>query len=328
MNPDRKVILEKARICFVREIAALQDTADHLDDSFIAVLHAIERTIRNRGKLIFSGVGKNTPICDKLAATFNSTGVPAHILNANNALHGDLGMCREGDLAFFISNNGETEDLLRLVPLVQRLGCATVALTRAPESTLARSVDHILLYRVEREACPLNLAPTASTAAATALGDALAMVFLEERGFTREDFARFHPGGLLGRFLLLRVRELMRTGDQFACKPDQCSVRDALMAMTEARCGSIALVSPEGRLSGVFTDGDFRRASLNNPEILQRPVCEVMTKQPITVAADTRAADVLHTLEHHDINDLVVVDHEQRPVGLLDGQDLPKFKIL
>ncbi len=328
MTFDRKVILEKARLCFDREIAALRTTSEGLDDSFVAVLECIQSTIRHGGKLIFTGVGKNTPLGAKLTATFNSTGVPAHFLDPNNALHGDLGICREGDLAFFISNNGETEDLLRLVPLVQRFGCSTVALTRSADSTLARTVDHVLLYRVEREACPLNLAPTASTAAALALGDALAMVFLEVRGFTREDFARFHPAGTLGKYLLLRVREIMRTGERFACGAASSSVRDALMDMTRARCGTIALTGADGTLAGVFSDGDFRRASLNDETILQREVEEVMTRNPVTVEAEALAVDALRIFEHNKVNDLVAVDSENRPVGLLDGQDLPQLKII
>lgn len=321
-------VLTKARQCLELEAAALTATAAALDSAFVRVVEAIGDTVLAGGKLIFSGMGKNIPICQKLVGTFNSTGVPSTFLDPNQALHGDLGLCCDKDLALLFSNNGETEDMLRLIPLLKRLGVRMVALTRNADSALARNSDLSLVYRAEREACPLNLAPTASTTAALGLGDALAMVYLDVRGMTRDDFARFHPAGSLGKTLLLRVSEIMRTGERFACRAETVDVREALLALTEARCGTIALTAPDGSLSGVFSDGDFRRASIRDEYILQRRVCDYMTRKPRTVPADALAVDALRIFEKSKVNALVAVDADGRPMGLLDGQDLPRLRIV
>ncbi|MDX2108655.1 MAG: KpsF/GutQ family sugar-phosphate isomerase [Verrucomicrobiota bacterium] len=328
MHLDRKALLEKARHCFNLEAEAIRLTSDRLTDEFVTVIEVIQDAIVSKHKLIFTGVGKNVPVCQKLVGTFNSTGVPTTFLDPNQALHGDLGLCVEGDVAFLISNSGETEELLRVIALVKRLGVTTVAITQMRESTLARNSDHVLLYHAEREACPLGLAPTASTTAALALGDALAMVYLDVRGFSREDFARYHPAGSLGKALLLRVSEIMRTGARFASLPDTASVRDALIAMTHAKCGTIALTLPSGKLAGVFSDGDFRRASLKDEYILLRKASDYMTCNPKTIAANSLAVDALKIFEKSSVNDLIAIDAEGNPVGLVDGQDLPKLKIV
>jgi arabinose-5-phosphate isomerase len=204
-----------------------------------------------------------------------------------------------------------------------------VAFTAQSDSDLARAADHRLLYRVPREACPLKLAPTASTTAALALGDALAMVILEARGLTRDDFARFHPAGNLGRVLLLRVRDIMRTADRLPIAADTVTLQDAILAMTKAKSGSIALVAQKtGRLSGILTDGDFRRSALTGPDFLSRPVAAFMTRKPKTISAEALGVDALRLFEAHKIDDLIVVDAQGRPVGLIDGQDLPKLKIV
>jgi arabinose-5-phosphate isomerase len=325
---DERTILQMAQKCLKLEADALQATSQSLDSSFVDVIREISETIRRGGKLIFSGIGKNVHICQKLVGTFNSTGAPTIFLDPNQALHGDLGLCREGDLALLFSNQGETEDVLRLLPLVKRMGIKIVAVTGNPNSTLAVSSDLKLSYRVEREACPLNLAPTASTTAAMALGDALAMVHLEVRGLTRDDFARYHPAGSLGKALLLKVAEVMRSGDNFAMQSDGVNVRDALLMLTKARCGTIALTDGKGILSGVFSDGDFRRASIKDEYILQRPVCEYMTRSPKVVREDALAVDALRIFEQSKVNALIVVDTQNRPVGLLDAQDLPRLKIV
>jgi len=329
MRHKRKTILDLARTCFAIEIEALRATAEHLDDTFVDTIGAIEEAILSGGKLIFTGVGKNVPVCHKLASTFNSTGVPATVLDPNQALHGDLGLCARGDLAFLFSNSGETEDLLRIVPFLKRLEVGTVAITAAPASSLAQVCDRTLCYRIEREACPLNLAPTASTTAALALGDALAMVYLDLRGFTKEDFARYHPAGSLGKMLLLRISEIMKTGDNFAVGPSTLSVQEALLRITQARCGTIALVDPEtGTLAGVFTDGDFRRAALRDDQILKREVSTVMTRSPRTVRAADLVVEALKVFERANVNDLIAVDGEGRPLGLVDGQDIPRLRIV
>src|SRR5580692_8643094 len=247
-----KTALARARQCIRIECDALEETSRGLGAEFIDTARAVESAIAAGGKLIFSGVGKSAHIAGKVAATFNSTGVSSCFLDPTQALHGDLGLCYEGDLAILMSNSGQSDEILRLVPLLKRFGLGIVAFTGNPKSDLARRADHRLIYRVRREACPLELAPTASTTAALALGDALAMVLLEARGLTRDDFAKYHPAGNLGRVLLLPTREIMRSGERLAVASDTVTVQEAILAMTRARSGSIALVGGRGgRLTGI-----------------------------------------------------------------------------
>jgi len=324
-----KSALARARHCIRIESAALQDTSRGLGEEFIATARAVEATALAGGKLVFSGVGKSAHIAAKVAATFNSTGVSSSFLDPTQALHGDLGLCDEGDLAILLSNSGQSDEILRLLPMLKRFGLKIVAFTSNPKSDLAQGADFRLLYTVRREACPLKLAPTASTTAALALGDALAMVLLEARGLTREDFARYHPAGNLGRVLLLRVRDIMRSGARLPVARDTVSVQEAILAMTKAKSGSIALVRPgSGRLSGILTDGDFRRSALSGPGFLQEPVARFMTRAPKVIRDDALGVDALRLFEQHKIDDLIVVDRAGKPVGLIDGQDLPKLKIV
>lgn len=324
-----KNALARARDCIRIETAALTETAKALGGEFVETARAVEAVNAAGGKLIFSGVGKSAHIAQKIAATFNSTGVASCFLDATQALHGDLGLCAEGDLALLLSNSGQSDEILRLIPMLKRFGLKIVAFTGAPDSDLARSSDYRLLFRVPREACPLKLAPTASTTAALALGDALAMVLLEARGLTRDDFAKYHPAGNLGRVLLLRVRDIMRTADRLPIAPDSVTTQDAILAMTKAKSGSIALVAKKsGRLTGILTDGDFRRSALTGPDFLQKPVSTFMTRSPKTIRDDALGVDALRLFEAFKIDDLIVVDARGRPVGLIDGQDLPKLKIV
>jgi arabinose-5-phosphate isomerase len=329
MNVDNTTLLEKARNCLRLEIAAIQSTSDHLDENFPAIIQAIANTLLAKKKIIFTGVGKNVHICQKLVGTFNSTGAPACFLDPMQALHGDLGLCAKDDLAFLMSNSGQTSELISLLPLIKRLEVKTVAITANVKSELATNSDYTLTYKVHQEACPLNLAPTASTTAALALGDALAMVYLEIRGFSREDFAKYHPGGNLGKALLMRVDEIMRSGDNFACLPEGSTVQEAIIAITRAKCGTIALTDPKtGKISGVFSDGDLRRCSLNNTDFLQHRICEYMTRDPKTIHLKALAVDVLKIFEKTQINALIVENDQGKPVGLIDGQDIPKLKIV
>lgn len=324
-----KTALARARACIRIENAALSATARALGAEFVATVRAVEQARAQGRKLIFSGVGKNAPVAQKIAATFNSTGISSCFLDATQALHGDLGLVDEGDLVFLLSNSGSSEEILRLLPTLRRFGARIVAFTSTPDSELARGTDLRLLYRVPREACPLKLAPTASTTAALALGDALAMVLLEARGFTRDDFARYHPAGNLGRVLLLRVRDIMRSGDRLPVARETVSTQDAILAMTKAKSGSIALVDGKaGRLTGILTDGDFRRSALTGPGFLQKPVSTFMTRNPKVIAEDALGVDALRAFEAHKIDDLIVVNARGQPVGLVDSQDLPKFKIM
>ncbi len=324
-----KTAIARARACIRIETAALEATAKDLGAEFVDVVRAIEETIARNRKLIFSGVGKNAAIAQKIAATFNSTGISSCFLDATQALHGDLGLVDEGDLAFLLSNSGTSEEILRLVPVMKRFDVRIVAFTSMADSELARGSDFKLLFRVPREACPLKLAPTASTTAALALGDALAMVLLESRGFTREDFAKYHPAGNLGRVLLLRVKDIMRTGDRLPVALDTVTTQDAILAMTKAKSGSIALIGGKGgRLTGILTDGDFRRSALTSPDFLQRPVSAFMTRNPKVISENALGVDALRLFEAHKIDDLIVVNSRNQPVGLVDSQDLPKFKIM
>lgn len=324
-----KSALKRARTCLAIEAEAIAATSQSLDNAFVAVARAIEKNASNGAKLICTGVGKSAHIAQKLVGTFNSTGLPTCFLDATQALHGDLGLCARGDIAILFSNSGQSEEVLRLIPLLRRLEVTVIACTSHPESDLAREADLQLLYRVPREACPLDLAPTASTTAALALGDALAMVLLEARGLTRDDFAKYHPAGNLGRILLLRVSDIMRQGDRLPIANETVTTQDAILIMTKAKSGSIALVHPKSRqLTGILTDGDFRRGALTGPGFLEKPVHTFMTKGPKTIQSDALGVDALRLFESHKIDDLIVVDKAGKPVGLIDGQDLPKLKIV
>ncbi len=326
---DSATTLLRARDCLRLETEALTATAGALDEAFVAVARAVEETVAAGGKLIFSGVGKSAHVVQKLAGTFNSTGVASCFLDATQALHGDLGLCQAGDLAILLSNSGQTQEVLRLVPILKRFGLRVVAFTGNATSDLAHGADLRLLYRTPREACPLTLAPTASTTAALALGDALAMVVLESRGFTRDDFARLHPAGNLGTVLLLKVSDIMRTGERCPIRPDTCTVQEALLGMTAAKSGSIALIDPAtGQLRGILTDGDLRRNLLAVPDFLNQPVARYMTRQPKVLPADALAVEALRLFDRYKIDDLIVVDVDGRPVGLVDVQDLPKMKLI
>ena len=324
-----KTALARARACIRVEMDALEATAEQLDGEFVRAAAAVESTIASGGKLIFTGVGKSAHIAQKLVGTFNSTGAASCFLDATQALHGDLGLCAEGDLAIALSNSGQSDEVLRLLPVLKRFGVRVVALTSQAESDLSKHAEFRLIYRVPKEACPLKLAPTASTTAALALGDALAMVLLESRGLTREDFARYHPAGNLGRLLLLKVKDVMRTGERLAVMRDTGSLQEAILAMTKAKSGSIAVVDGKaGRLAGILTDGDFRRSALSGPGFLEKPVSEFMTRTPKTIPEDALGVEALRMFEKYKIDDLIVVNRRGQPVGLMDGQDLPKLKIV
>jgi arabinose-5-phosphate isomerase len=330
MPAKDQTLLKQARRCLAIEREALDATAAALSGEFVRAVRAVEAALDAGGKVIFSGVGKNAHIAQKLTGTFNSIGAPACFLDPTQALHGDLGLCAEGDLAILLSNSGATAEMLRLLPLFEKFGLKTVALTGAPDSELARGADFRLTYSAPREACPLALAPTASTTAALALGDALAMVLLESRGLTREDFARYHPAGTLGMTLLLRVKDIMRTGDGCpTLREDRTTVQEAIFAMTKAKAGAVALVDARGKLTGIFTDGDFRRSALTGgPDFLARPVGDFMTRGGKSVPVDALAVEALKLFQQFKISDLFALDAKGRPAGYIDVQDLPKLKML
>jgi arabinose-5-phosphate isomerase len=310
------------------EIEGLQRVRRELGDGFSAAVTAILNCLKNRSKVVITGMGKNLHIAEKISATLASTGTTSVVLNPAQAMHGDLGILQAGDVLLALSYSGESDEILAMVPLAKRMHVTVVAVTGVPESDLAKHSDIILPAAIDREACPFNMAPTTSTTATLALGDALAMVLLEARGFKREDYAKLHPSGAIGRALLLRVRDIMRQGDRVALVPQGAAVKDALLAMTEARAGSAGITDGNKTLLGIFTDGDLRRHIGDHDNILDLPIETLMTSSPITVREDELAVDVLKIFEDHNIDDLLVVDAENRVVGAVDIQDLPKLKIM
>jgi arabinose-5-phosphate isomerase len=320
--------LRRAREVFEIEIGALKAVRDQLDETFTEVVELIAGSVPEHGKLVIAGIGKSGNIGQKIAATFNSTGTTAVLLHTIDALHGDLGMINDGDVILALSYSGETEELLNLLPALKRFNVKIVSFTCSGQSTLGRYSDYILKVKVPKEACPFNMAPTASTTAMLALGDALAMGVLEERGFTEKDYARHHPAGAIGRALLLRVSDIMRSGTRNAVAPAEMKVKEALLVMTRARSGSLSVVDKRGKLAGVFTDGDFRRQMANDDDVLDQPLARVMTRNPISIRDDALAAEALKVFDARNIDDIIVVNKKREPVGLVDSQDLPKLKIM
>lgn len=318
----------QARRIIRLEIEELERLHERVGESFTQAIDMLLQCLQTRGKIIVCGVGKSGNIGRKLAATLNSTGATTVCLDVGDALHGDLGVIDPGDLALMLSYSGETTELVDLLPHVKRLGMPIIAITGGASSTLARHADCVLDVQVQQEACPLNLAPTSSTTAMLVLCDALAMVLLDARGFKAEDFAKLHPGGSLGRALLTRVVDVMRSGDQLAMVAPESSVSTALQAMTKARSGAAIVVDGEGRLLGVFTHGDFVRAFQRDHAISDLPISQFMTRNPISIQSDKLAAEVLVTLEKVRVDDLVVLDGEGRPVGMVDTQDLTRLHLV
>ena len=331
-----KEAIARAKQVFDVEIAGLQRTRDSLGASFAAAVELLQKTLDQDGLVVVTGVGKSLHVAEKMSAIFASTGTRSIVLNPVQAMHGDLGMVAPRDVLLALSFSGESEEILRLVPAVRRHGLKVVALTGQAQSTLATLADVVLEIPCGAEACPFGMAPTNSATATMAMGDALAMVLLEARQFDRERYALNHPAGAIGRALILKVSDIMRTGERFACVSPETTVLDALMAMTKAQGGAAVVVEADGKLAGIFTDGDFRRvlsASNGNgageaSQILARPVSAHMTRQPLFIRAEAYAADVLKVFEKRRIDDLPVVDAEGHVVGLVDIQDLPKMKVI
>ncbi|MGI8819738.1 MAG: KpsF/GutQ family sugar-phosphate isomerase [Chthoniobacterales bacterium] len=320
--------VEKAKRVLDVEIFELQRLRDRVGEEFARAVEIIKAAVESRGKVVVLGVGKSGHIGEKIAATLTSTGSPAVALDSLNALHGDLGMVADGDVVLALSASGETEELLRILPALSRFQVRIIAMCGNANSTLAQNCEVLLDVNIEQEACPLNLAPTSSTTVMLALGDALAMVLLEARGFQKEDFARFHPGGMIGRSLLLRVHQVMRPREALALVSPQTPVRSALKTMTDLRAGAAVVADAGGQLLGIFTHGDFVRHFQTDARVGERLVADLMTLNPVTVRADRLAVEVLNLLERHRIDDLVVVDEQRVPVGIVDSQDLTKLKLL
>ena len=310
------------------EIAGMKKVRDQIDGNFSTAIEWIVQAIDNGGKVIVTGVGKNFHIGQKMVATFTSTGTPAALLHPIEAMHGDFGVVTEKDVVLAMSYSGGSDELIALLPALKRRGVKIIGMTGEADSPLAEQSDLVLPIRVDKEACPFGMAPTTSTTVTLALGDALAIVLLESRGFKMEDYAKLHPGGAIGRTLLLRVSDVMRTGDRLAKVPSGAKVKDAVMAMTGARSGCVAILDSDEKLLGIFTDGDLRRHLMDTPDITEEPIDSIMTADPITLTPDQLAVDILKIYEDRNIDDLVVVDDAGRVAGTVDIQDLPKLKIL
>ena len=327
MNPNQASpeALALARQVLRIESDAVLALADRLDEAFLQALNLI---LNCSGRVIVSGMGKSGHIARKIAATMASTGTPAYFVHPAEASHGDLGMITRDDVLLALSNSGESGELLSILPALKRQGAKIIAMTGVPGSTLAREADIHLDAGVEQEACPHNLAPTASTTAALALGDALAVALLDARGFGPEDFARSHPGGSLGRRLLTHVRDVMRGDDRVpAVKPDT-AITDAIIAMSRGGLGLVAVTDPANTVQGIFTDGDLRRSLDRNIDVHKTLIEEVMTVHGKTARAEMLAAEALKIMEDHKINALVVVDDEDKPVGALNMHDLLRAGVM
>ncbi|HEY1663813.1 MAG TPA: KpsF/GutQ family sugar-phosphate isomerase [Verrucomicrobiae bacterium] len=320
--------LPKARDVFDIEIAALKKVRAQLDASFDRVVETIVEALRQRGKIVIVGIGKSGNIGSKIAATLTSTGTTSVVLNSVDALHGDLGIVNDGDVVLALSYTGESEELLNLLPALKRFSVKIISLTGNLKSSLAKHSDLSLNVKVPQEACPFNLAPTSSTTATLVMGDALAMAVLQARGFKQKDYARLHPSGAIGRSMLLRVGDIMRSGERNAIAAENLSVKEALLVMTHARSGSLSVVNARGKLTGVFTDGDFRRHMAKDGNLLSQPLKDLMTRSPIRIREDALAVEALKIFNERNIDDLIVVNSKNEPVGLVDSQDLPKLKIM
>ncbi len=320
--------LAQARRVFDIELAALKAVRAQLDGTFTQAVELIVETLRRHGKVIVVGIGKSGHVGHKISATLTSTGTTSVVLNSVDALHGDLGIVSDGDTILALSYSGESEELLNLLPALKRFSVRIVAVTGGPKSALARYSDLVLNVHVPKEACPFNLAPTASTTAMLVMGDALAMTVLQARGFKQQDFAKFHPSGAIGRAMLSRVADIMRSGPRNAAAREDLSVKEALLVMTQAKSGSLSVVNGRGKLVGVFTDGDFRRHMATEENLLAQPLKRVMTHKPICIRDDALAVEAVKVFNERNIDDLIVVNAKHEPVGLVDSQDLPKLKLM
>lgn len=307
------------------EAEAIRQLEQYLDHHFE---QACQYIMDSKGKVIVTGMGKSGHIANKIAATLASTGTPAFFVHPGEASHGDLGMLSREDIVIAISNSGETAEILTILPVIKRLGITLIAMTGNPESTLAKLADTHLCVKVEREACPLGLAPTASTTAALAMGDALAVSLLNARGFSPDDFALSHPGGSLGRKLLMRLSDIMHTGADIPVIHQQASIKDALLEISAKGLGMTAITDDSGKLTGIFTDGDLRRILDQKLDIHTVSIANVMIRNCITANASLLAAEALNIMQQKKINGLIIVDEQKQPVGAMNMHDLLRAGVL
>ena len=322
-------VIRKAREVLDIEVGGIVAARDRVGDAFVRAVDVLHDCT---GKVIVTGVGKSGLVCHKIAATLASTGTPSFFLHAAEASHGDLGMIMRDDVVLAVSNSGESEEVLKMLPLIKRWGLALIAMTGNAQSTLALSADVVLDVGVPEEACPLGLSPTASTTAALAMGDAVAVVLLERRGFKTEDFLLRHPGGALGRRLLLRTRDLMHDGEQIPLVSEGTPLKDVLLEITSKRLGVTGVVNPESALVGIITDGDVRRClarSDGKADILDRKAAEIMTRGPKTIGGDSLAAEAVALMEKFSITSLFIkAEDSEQPQGIIHLHDLLKAGIV
>jgi arabinose-5-phosphate isomerase len=320
---------EQAKRVLRIEADAVARLIDRLDDNFD---RAIDLIMNCRGRVVVTGMGKSGHIGNKIAATLASTGTPALFLHPAEGIHGDLGMVTKGDIVIALSNSGETEELSRMLPSLKRIGIKIIALTGNTDSTLAKSSDVVIDVGVKEEACPLGLAPTASTTATLAMGDALAVVLLDRKGFKEEDFACYHPGGSLGKRLLLRVRDIMHTGDAIPKVSDEALVKDAIYEISSKKMGVTSVLDASGKLLGVISDGDLRRwmerTEKTGENLLVKKAREIMTRDPKVIGKDVLAAEAVAIMENNSITCLIIVDAGKRPEGVIHLHDLLKAGVV
>lgn len=319
--------ITQAKSVLQTEIDELANLSRRIGPEFTNAVNSLHEGLTKRGKIIVIGVGKSENIATKIAATLNSTGATAVVLNCQNALHGDLGIMAEGDTVLALSYSGQTPELLNLLPHLKRQAAAIIALTGKTDSLLAANSDIVLDVSVETEACPMNLAPTSSSTNMLALGDALAMVLLQARGFQPKDFAELHPSGSLGRQLLTHVTDIMRKGDQLARALPTETISIALNSMKQCKAGAVVATDEQGRLQGIFTHGDFVRAYQEDRDIADHLIQDHMTANPITIHGDKLATEAVRVLEENRIDEIVVIDSTQTVIGLVDVQDLSRAQI-
>ncbi|WP_045758267.1 KpsF/GutQ family sugar-phosphate isomerase [Xanthomonas albilineans] len=324
VHSDAALIASGRRVVEIEQ-AALAAVGGRIGAAFAAACRLI---LASRGRVVATGMGKSGHVARKIAATLASTGTPAFFVHPGEAGHGDLGMITDADVVLALSYSGESDEILMLLPVLKRQGNAVIAMTSRAQSTLAREADLHLDISVPAEACPLDLAPTSSTTASLALGDALAVALLDARGFTADDFARSHPAGSLGRRLLLHITDVMHSGDELPKVREDASLSEALVEMSRKRLGMTAVVDADDRLLGLFTDGDLRRTLDSALNVRQTRIAEVMTRQPRTIGADQLAAEAARLMETHQINGLIVVDAAGRAVGALNIHDLLRARVV
>ncbi len=324
-DQDIEKICELGRAVIETEANTIQALAKRIDHQFARACHYL---LDCKGRIIVMGMGKSGHIGKKIAATFASTGSPAFFVHPGEAKHGDFGMITRTDVVLALSNSGETEELLSILPFIKRLDIPLISVTGRPQSTLAQSANINLDISVEKEACPLGLAPTASTTATLVMGDALAISLLQKRGFTAEDFALSHPGGTIGRRLLLKVDEIMITGDAIPKVDFNGFLKNALMEITQKKLGMTTIINEKGELAGIFTDGDVRRAFDNNADVHKTVINHIMTKNPKVIRPGILAAEALHIMETHKITALIVTNEQNNPIGIVHLHDILRAGVM